>query len=602
MATFTPKIENCIVHNGTGIAIQIINTSGDTINGTIKNNVVESFNGIACKVSGATVNVRNNSFVNNGNGLNDDGGVGDVTANDHNNVNGNSPNYAIASAIGANSISVSSGFVNPGANDYHLLISSALIDAGDPADSFVNETDHPVGFIDIGAYGNTNENTEPPITDIHVWSGGSTGNGTDWATAFTTIQDAIDAPEFAQDFTTLHIAGESFDLTTTKITCKALKQIWIGGYDTVDIAGDPNQTFSTTDFNGHTLIFGDIISDGLITIGTVTRAAGSEKILDLKRLDLKNTNVAGDVNTCCVRAEGAYSGFSDNIIVGENLIVHDSKTGFVASENTVVARIHLDNVTNFDLDQLFLKTPSLGFGQAVIRNYENSIHADITQLTEDGDVGIDIIGWVLFDNSSISSSFTPSITNKGGNIDGDPLFVNPGAGDFTIQSEGPGINKGDPGKDSSLEPVQPVSGQPGNGRINIGGHGAIETAAIDTTPPANVIGATLLEVVNSVQLDWTNPAGDFDGVRIMRKLTGFPVDENDGDQVFEATGDPITFTDTDILLSTDDVFYLIISFDEVPNFASGIGQSLVTFAIRAATPETSLHYRNKMGALGEVGA
>ena len=51
-------------------------------------------------------------------------------------------------------------FVNAAAGDFHLQGISPGVDAGDPADAFVNEPEGGGGRIDIGAYGNTDEATK----------------------------------------------------------------------------------------------------------------------------------------------------------------------------------------------------------------------------------------------------------------------------------------------------------------------------------------------------------------------------------------------------------------------------------------------------------
>ncbi|MHC4122459.1 MAG: hypothetical protein ACYSSI_02710, partial [Planctomycetota bacterium] len=56
-----------------------------------------------------------------------------------------------------NNIHKDPAFIGADSNDYHLRYTSGCIDTGDPCSAFTNEPDHPDGYINIGAYGNTTE-------------------------------------------------------------------------------------------------------------------------------------------------------------------------------------------------------------------------------------------------------------------------------------------------------------------------------------------------------------------------------------------------------------------------------------------------------------
>ena len=62
-----------------------------------------------------------------------------------------------------------------------------------------------------------------------------------------------------------------------------------------------------------------------------------------------------------------------------------------------------------------------------------------------------------------------------GNIEGDPIFVDPASDDYHLQSSSPAIDAGDPSSDYSLEP------QPNGGRINMGAYGNTSEATISST-------------------------------------------------------------------------------------------------------------------------
>jgi hypothetical protein len=96
----------------------------------------------------------------------------------------------------------------------------------------------------------------------------------------------------------------------------------------------------------------------------------------------------------------------------------------------------------------------------------------------------------------------------------------------------------------------------------------------DTTPPANVSNLTGSASTVSVTLNWQNPStSDFEGVRIVRKTNGYPLDRNDGILIFEDLA--TTYTDANLSPQTE-YYYKIYSYDEIPNYSVGAGIKIKT--------------------------
>jgi cysteine-rich repeat protein len=107
----------------------------------------------------------------------------------------------------------------------------------------------------------------------------------------------------------------------------------------------------------------------------------------------------------------------------------------------------------------------------------------------------------------------------------------------------------------------------------VSGDGTFATLA-DTTPPANVTNFTASPGDQQNSLSWTNPVdADFQGVKVMRKTTGYPTGPTDGTVVYSGTGTAEVDTG---LTNGVAYYYAAFAFDDVPNYASG--------AVAGATP------------------
>ncbi len=91
---------------------------------------------------------------------------------------------------------------------------------------------------------------------------------------------------------------------------------------------------------------------------------------------------------------------------------------------------------------------------------------------------------------------------------------------------------------------------------------------IDITPPGNVTNFTAQGLDGQVVLSWTNPAdADFVRTLIVKKIGSAPINEDDGDAIYEGTD--TTFTDTE-LVNGAAYYYTAYTFDGAPNYSSGV--------------------------------
>lgn len=95
----------------------------------------------------------------------------------------------------------------------------------------------------------------------------------------------------------------------------------------------------------------------------------------------------------------------------------------------------------------------------------------------------------------------------------------------------------------------------------------ITLSTADTTPPANPSGFTATAGTNSISLSWNNPTDpDFTAVKIMRSITGYPGNQNDGTLVYE--GGAEATVDADVSVDVR-YYYTIFARDANSNYSSG---------------------------------
>lgn len=109
----------------------------------------------------------------------------------------------------------------------------------------------------------------------------------------------------------------------------------------------------------------------------------------------------------------------------------------------------------------------------------------------------------------------------------------------------------------------------------------------DIIPPANVSSLKAIPGDEKITLEWKNPSDkDFNGVKIIRSLTFFPLDIEDGDTVYDGNGQ--TFIDNN-LENGRRYYYTVFSYDKSGNFSSGAIVSEVpraAGAVPTTTPPT----------------
>ena len=122
--------------------------------------------------------------------------------------------------------------------------------------------------------------------------------------------------------------------------------------------------------------------------------------------------------------------------------------------------------------------------------------------------------------------------------------------------------------------------------------------ALDKNPPGSVIQFSATPGNNRILLQWTNPTDlDFQGVRIMRKTTGFPTQPTDGDLAYLGP-------DTSVLDSNlqNDVtyYYSAFSYDVANNFADGIPATATPSALAAGGNFSLGPVTNFVGVAGDT--
>lgn len=189
------------------------------------------------------------------------------------------------------------------------------------------------------------------------------------------------------------------------------------------------------------------------------------------------SQVTFDISILIIAESKNYTIENSNIKVGEDIWVH-SKTNVTFKNNLIEATsgageafwidntAHVDLINNTIVDfpvglrvEAYLDT-TLGepAGTAAIRN---TIFANTVDFV--GDISRVSVSYSLLRDAPFSGS--------NGNLNIDPLFMNPGVGDYHLQPTSPAIDAGDPADDSSQEP------NPGGCRINMGAYGNTVEAA-----------------------------------------------------------------------------------------------------------------------------
>ncbi|MBW7856729.1 MAG: hypothetical protein H3C43_00115 [Leptonema sp. (in: Bacteria)] len=93
------------------------------------------------------------------------------------------------------------------------------------------------------------------------------------------------------------------------------------------------------------------------------------------------------------------------------------------------------------------------------------------------------------------------------------------------------------------------------------------TFTIDNTPPGPPTNLTLIPHDSTIDITWTNPVdSDFNHIKLLRKITSDPINENDGTVIY--SGPLQTVTDTGSFSPNTDYHYAAFAADNVGNYSS----------------------------------
>ncbi|MHA2344368.1 MAG: right-handed parallel beta-helix repeat-containing protein, partial [Candidatus Hodarchaeales archaeon] len=451
-------------------------TNIEFVNNTCVNNSTNgSYLGAFFISTGANVNVINNITAFNGDyGFFNSGGNSNIYI-DYNDSYGNSQGNYYGYTPGAGSISLDPLFVYPGNNDYHLLVGSPCIDAGDPN----SPLDPDSTIADMGAlYG---AHTPPPGETIRV------------PADYPTIQEAINASSNSDTVLVADgIYNEHIDFIGKRILV-----ISENGYSDAIISG-VNTNIPVVRFNSGenqlSVLEGFTISNssnapGIEVSGAspviynnfVTMNSNGNGSYDygggiycynssiLIRKNIISANAAGnsggisiwnsqnatiDSNTISDNAAANWAGgirvrLSNNCLIKNNLIFNNSSGSGASGINLSEA----DNmqIINNTVDG----NVSPGYGAVAIWYSQGANLVNNIVTNTIGTSGIFMGG-----TSSGTVTYCNSYGNSGGNYEGispgigcislDPLFVGGDPFDYHLQAGSPCIDAGDP--NSPLDP------------------------------------------------------------------------------------------------------------------------------------------------------
>lgn len=114
--------------------------------------------------------------------------------------------------------------------------------------------------------------------------------------------------------------------------------------------------------------------------------------------------------------------------------------------------------------------------------------------------------------------------------------------------------------------------------------------SVNIAPPINPSLFTATEGTDSITLSWMNPVDtDFDTVKIMRSVTGYPRNPNEGSSLYEGTAE--TTSDGDISWGVR-YYYTIFARDTSLNYSSGAIASAIITSQKTPTKSSSLSAAN----------
>jgi predicted outer membrane repeat protein len=336
-------------------------------------------------------------------------------------------------------------FVDPAIGDYSLQPISPCIDAGDPTSPL-----DPDGTIaDMGAY--YFHQHSGPIWHISTTGSDITGNGSEQF-PFATIQFGIN---YSSDTDTVLVHPgtyiENLDFDGKLITVGSL---FLTSQDTTYISS----TIIDGNSNGSVVVFGSGENSSSVLCGfTITNGSGSNFgggiYLYASSPVLKNLIITG--NSALYEGGGICCSDNANAIIQDVTIANNSTDYYGGGILCNMSDPSLENVT-------ISGNTAVNAGGGIFC-YTNSNPSLVNCILWD-DSPEEISFYGDLDPNSITIAYSDIeggeagiVTNNNGtvnwldgNIDADPLFVDPGSGDYHLQSTSPCIDAGDP--TSPLDP------------------------------------------------------------------------------------------------------------------------------------------------------
>ena len=390
-------------------------------------------------------------------------------------------------------------FVDPGNNNYHLLYDSPCINTGDPA----SPLDPDSTIADMGAYYFHIPQHFGPVWHISTTGSDTTGNGTE-PYPFATLQHGIN---FSTNLDTVLVQPgtyvENIDYNGKLITVGSL---FLTTTDTTYISStiiDGDSIGSVVTFNSGedttAVLSGFTITNGSNAFGGGINCYYSSSP-NLRYLTISGNsassfgggiNCYNDANPCLQnitiagnsadRGGGVYCADSSPSL--ENVTISGN------TADTYGGGVYCRDVSNPSLQNITIANNSAGSSGGGINCYNNASPVLInTILWNDTPQEITV--------TSASVTVTYSDIEGGwagtGNIDSDPLFVDPGNGNYHLQLTSPCIDAGDPA--SPLDPDGTIA--------DMGAYYFHQTIPPD--PPQNV---TVEIIGTDVHLSWDAVTG-----------------------------------------------------------------------------------------------
>lgn len=251
-------------------------------------------------------------------------------------------------SLSNNSISNAPAFVNPAAGDFHLNVWSPCINAGNNA-VVTDSTDldgYPRivgGTVDLGAYENQNTST---VHYVMLTSTNAIPPYTNWLTAATNIQDAVDAAsagEFVVVSNGLYQTGGRvvFGTMTNRVVIdKAVTVESVNGTAATAISGLPfTGTYFSTGIRCAYLTNGAVLIGFTLTNGA-TRSGGTDLIKEQSGGAVWCEGISVTLSNCVLTHSyaneyggGAYSGTLNNCIISND-------TAFINGGGTYQANLN----------------------------------------------------------------------------------------------------------------------------------------------------------------------------------------------------------------------------------------------------------------------